>query len=292
MDFADLTTEPGTYGPRVVLRSSWQPWMAEYMRDHNVIEIELNTAKGWPASEPTFLQELPWLVSCTIIGIGQPVGSVASIHMLHHLRELKELSYSMTPINFDSFPQLERCSLEWRRGSNSLFRRSALVDLFVNRYSGHDSSVFSNLEKLQDLAIYNSPLRDLAGLSKLTRLRELRLVNLRKIHALSGITHLTNLRSLRLSGCKALDHIEEISSLTGLEALDIADCGDIASLAPVACLSHLRSLTFNGTNIIDGDLAPLMGLPMLRYLVFNNRRHYSHARRDFAAKLASSGPST
>ena len=67
-----------------------------------------------------------------------------------------------------------------------------------------------------------------------------------------------------------------------LGSLGLDNMGDIQSLKPLAQLSQLHRVTFvESTNILDGDLSPLVGLPSLELVSFQNRRHYSHRREAF-----------
>ena len=75
--------------------------------------------------------------------------------------------------------------------------------------------------------------------------------------------------------------IDEIGRLTRLMRLFLNNIGPLASLAPLDQLTNLEWMTFDGsTNILDGDLSPLTRLPHLSRVAFQNRRHYSHTRKE------------
>jgi hypothetical protein len=40
-------------------------------------------------------------------------------------------------------------------------------------------------------------------------------------------------------------------------------------------------LIFYDTNIVDGDLSPLLGLPNLEFTAFTNKKHYNHKSDEF-----------
>jgi Leucine-rich repeat (LRR) protein len=230
---------------------------------------------------PFFLAQLPWLQGFCIQGVAGDAASIEPIHNLHLLRELKDLTYNRTPIRFDCFPQLERCSIEWRSGSSSIFKRISLKQLFINCYTGKSSGVFSPLVSLEELTLYNSSLHDLEGFRTLTKLKTLAIANFRSLRSLSGIEGLTNLESLKVTGCR-IQSIEEIAGLCNLKRLHLNNCHEIASLAPICRLSKLENLDFiESTNVKDGDLGPIAELPSLKKVIFQNRRHYSHNREDF-----------
>jgi hypothetical protein len=68
-------------------------------------------------------------------------------------------------------------------------------------------------------------------------------------------------------------------TLTALKKLHLNNGGAIASLKPLLNLDGLESVMFyESTNIVDGDLSPLLRQKNLARISFQNRRHYSHQR--------------
>jgi len=275
-----LRLEDGEYGRRAVAISAWSPEMTEYLLRNDVVELELNHAKGWRGNDLSFLAALPKLASFTIIDLG--IASVEPIHSLHDLRTLGVTTYCKTEIRFSAFPRLTKCVLEWRPKATSLFDCSLLTSLFLNRYNGKDTASFANLAKLEWLGILNAPIENINGLSNLRNMRYLRLGNLRKLTSLAGIESLSNLERLDLQTCRAIGSIREVAFLSKLQQFHLSDDGDIASLEPLRTLTHLTTVTFaESTNIIDGDLSPLFLNKNLSRVSFQNRRHYSHRREEF-----------
>jgi Leucine-rich repeat (LRR) protein len=128
----------------------------------------------------------------------------------------------------------------------------------------------------------NAPVKGLQGLSDLKELRSLRLANLKRLTSLTGIEGLANLEELEIHTCRAVGSIEEVSSLLRLQKLFLNNDGDIESLSPLKKLHLLEAMTFSeSTNILDGDLTPLLRQKHLARISFQNRRHYSHKREEF-----------
>ena len=89
---------------------------------------------------------------------------------------------------------------------------------------------------------------------------------------------MTNLEELEIHACRRIRSIDEIGCLT----LHLNNDGDIESIKPLAKLGGLESMSFyESTNIIDGDLSPLLNQKNLSRVSFKNRRHYSHQREEF-----------
>ncbi len=77
-----------------------------------------------------------------------------------------------------------------------------------------------------------------------------------------------------------------LASLVKLRTLDLNNDGEIASLKPLDKLIRLERVTFyETTNILDGDLSPIISKNLSR-VAFKNRRHYSHTREEFGASYS------
>jgi hypothetical protein len=271
--------EDGEYGRRAVVRSAWSDNVAAYLLSSGIAELELNDGKGWQGGDLGFLTSFPHLKAFTIIDL--KIASVMPIHFLHDLAALEVITYCKTEIKFSAFPQLEKCGLEWRPKAESLFGCSTLKNLFLNNYDGTHVDRFAGLTHLESLTILNAPVETLHGLRNLKRLRYLRLGNLKKLKSLAGIEGLINLEELEIHTCRAIDSIDAIGSLRRLKKLRLIDDGKIQSLKPLEKLDALEQVLFyESTNIVDGDLSPLMQKKLSR-ISFQNRRHYSHRREDF-----------
>lgn len=276
----NIQFEDGRYGKRAVIAPDWSADMLRLMGDNDVVEFELNDGKGWRGKDLSFLEQLPHLRSLKILDLAMP--SVAPIHCLHELCELEVITYCRTEIRFSEFPRLEHCALEWRPKASSLFDCTTLKTLFVDRYKGKNVDSFGRLVNLESLAILNGPVEDLHGLSTLKRLRSLRLAGLRRLKSLAGIEKLAGLEELDVHTCRAIRSIEEVGSLSRLGKFYLNNCGEIESLKPLGGLSKLESVIFyESTNILDGDLSPLLRQKRLSRVAFQNRRHYSHRREEF-----------
>jgi len=263
-----------------VLNSNWSEALIGYLVSNEVVELELNQAKGWKGEDLSFLAALPDLKVFEIFDFN--IRNIEPIHYLHKLRKLGVTSYCSTKIHFSAFSELESCALEWRAKATSLFECATLKELFINRYSGKDTAPFATLVNLESLAILNAPVENLHGLSGLKKLRSLRLASLKRLVSLEGIGGLANLEELEIHTCRAIHSINEIGSLLRLKKLNLNNDGDIESLKPLENLSGLETVVFyESTNIVDGDLSPLLRQRNLARVSFQNRRHYSHRREDF-----------
>lgn len=282
-----IVFEIGDFGTRAVVKSAWRENYTSLLLDKNVSELELNHAKGWHGSNVDFLQYLPDLISFTIIDFNAMLKSIKAVHCLEKLKVLNISTYCKTPIDFNFFPVLEKCGFEWRKGSESLFSRISLVKLFLNSYNKNDSNVFSPLTNLTDLAILNAPLKELLGLASLRHLVRFRIGNLNKLTSLQGIGGLSKLEELKIQRCRRIQSISEILNLYNLKRFLLLDSGDIESIKGIENLTKLETFLFyESTNIVDGDLSPLLKLKKLSNIAFQSRKHYTPSREDFKSKYS------
>jgi hypothetical protein len=272
--------ENSGYGTKMVLAGSWEDGYVDTVRTCHVSDLELNYARGWKRSDLSFLQALIGLEAIRIVD--RLLDDISPLHSLVNLHFMSIHTYCRTHLDFSCFPKLEKCFLEWRRGAESVFECLSLKWLYLNCFKGKDSHAFTKLVNLERLIIGNGPLPDVRGLAALSNLRHLALYNLRNLSSLEGIEQLSSLRHLEVRGCRRIRNIDLVTQMSGLEVLDISNCGEIESLRPITGLPNLVHVDFiQDTNILDGDLSPLLTLPKLGDLGFRNRRHYSHKRQDF-----------
>lgn len=89
----------------------------------------------------------------------------------------------------------------------------------------------------------------------------------------------TNQRSLLLS--------DELLSLKKLSVLCLNNCGAISDLSFLKYFPKLIDFRFVDTNILDGNLTPIIEHPTIRTVGFLNKRHYNLKDDQVDCKLAS-----
>ena len=273
--------EEGTYGTRAVLVAPWSSESAALLKSRPFFELHINNALGWKGESLDFLYSMGHLHSLKILDFSLP--SIEPVHALHDLRELSIGTYCMTELRFQEFPLLETCGIEWRPKAKSISHSTGLKSLFVNRYKGRDLSLFSELKNLEVLTILNAPLSSVSELIAFPKLRRLRFGGLRCLKSLDGLQHLTSLVELNINTCRKITSIDEIASLRQLKMLHFSNNGSIQSISPVNALENLETFIFTeSTNVVDGDLSPLLMMPRLKDVSFQDRSHYSHKRAGFS----------
>ncbi len=256
------------------------------MLAHGIKELNVNYARGFTGTSLDFLKQLPFLEGLLLLVYHIP--NTSAVRSLHNLRSFINGCRDKTPLDFDQFPHLEKCGINWRKGSESLFRCSTLKWLNISNLADKTTEDFVRLTNLNLLEVtYGPQVKNLAGLDSLKSLKTLGLYWLRHLTTLADIGTLTELEVLDIQTCTKLTSLEDVGSLTGLKFLNVVSCGEIASLKPIASLPILQRIGFIGTNILDGDLSVLANSASLKNYIFNYRRHYSHRREELLQKQSS-----
>lgn len=276
---ADWVIEDGVFGRRMVMTSGWSSGALSAAKRAGVRELELNYAKGWTDHDYAFLSQLSGLDALEITDWNAT--DVTPIHEVSGLRRLKVFTYCKTAIDFSRFPNLGDCSMEWRATAQSIFVHTGVKKLFINKYPGKDLTAFEGMN-LDSLSLASPRIERLDGVASLNALTFLGLYVARRLSSLEGLEGIPGLAGLQVNDCPKVRDISVLADLRDLEELHLCNDGEIESLMPLAGLKALRVFLFyESTNIRDGDLSVLKGLPKLEHVVFMERPHYSHRPGDF-----------
>jgi hypothetical protein len=274
----------GKYGLRMSLFAPWSVSIETTIKAKNIVELELNYAKGWKAGTPlSFLKTIPHLLGFQIID--HQIEDVLEVHSLRNLIGLDINTDCYTEIDFSCFPQLEEVAIEWREGASSLYDCTTLKHVFINNCSAKSLEVFRKLGRLEYLSLKSPRLEMIGKAPTLRSLSFLGIYNAGKLSSLAGVEQFPNLEMLEIERCRKILDITPVASLRRLRRLMIANCGEIESLKPVEELKELREVFFHeSTNVRDGDLMVLKALPYLEDVSFQERRHYNCRRDDLPAR--------
>jgi hypothetical protein len=149
------------------------------------------------------------------------------------------------------------------------------------------SSLASN-RRLERLDIVRSTITSLNGIETLEDLRVLDIAYMPKLESLDALMKCKELglRSLSIERAKNIKSYKPIASPTRLKDLRLSRCAAMQSVKWTKGMNWLEHFAFVETNVIDGDLDPLLKLERLRYIGTEDKRHYNHKMHDFIEMLA------
>ncbi len=148
-----------------------------------------------------------------------------------------------------------------------------------------ESKSFSDIpysKSLCELEInYANPI-SLSGLERFEGLSSLQLYYCNKLQTLNGLDIPNQkIKLLALHNAKNITNYEILSYFENIEILRLCNCGCISDISFILKMKYLKSFSFVGTNIVSGDLEPLLlHNPKLEYVGFSNKRHYSHKLKE------------
>ncbi|EYE87140.1 hypothetical protein Q428_15030 [Fervidicella metallireducens AeB] len=208
---------------------------------------------------------------------------------LYNLNNLKALHSDnlftkgfRSELNLKEFSKLELLSIgNWNKNIKGLNECRSLKSLRLWKYKpeSRDLQELSRLNDLEVLVLTQSVLTSLKGCGELMKLQCLQLYYIKSLERIDELERISNsLKNLRIEHCKNIKNHEYVTCLKNLVLLDFSECGEIPSINFIKEMGNLKTFTFVGTNIIDGDLSPCIGLG---YVGFLDKKHYSHKFNDF-----------
>lgn len=151
----------------------------------------------------------------------------------------------------------------------------------------HDFLNLPSAPKLKMLFINFTNAETILGIEKYPRLESLELNHVSKLKTIAGLDKLTELTSLHIFNASKVTDFSEIKKSAKIESLKICDSGCIENLDFIASLKNLKDFSFGGSNVVEGNLYPLLdeNLP-LKWCGFDNRRHYTHKMEEVNSALS------
>lgn len=256
-----------------VLTEAWREAYLEVLRSEDVVGIRLSESAGWPVQDPGFLSRLPALRSIEIYA-----WSLKDLSALYEQPQVEVLNLQcqFKRLDFARFRYLRDLGLRWRPGAETLFQCPGIEYLNVDGFPYEDLQHLRKLERLSVLLLQSRKLRCLSGIERCRRLSRLDLAFCTTLDDISDLSGLPNLEEVALVSCRKVSDISALGDITGLRKLLLEQCGEIDTIKPLAGCRGLEEVLLVGTSVRDGDLTPLLNLPMLRNVAVARKRHHSH----------------
>lgn len=208
---------------------------------------------------------------------------ILNYYGLSYLEKLKVLLLPELKgiVDLNNNQYIEELSIEMNREILGLNKLKNLKTLRLWKYKPKSKNLteLKDLKSIENLKISQSTIQSLNGCEELDKLKSLELSYLSKLESIEEINRINNsLKTLEFVSCKKIKDHECVECLSNLEVLAFNECGEIGSISFIKNMSNLESFVFMGTNIVDGDLSPCIGI---KYVAFQDKKHYSHKYREF-----------
>ena len=126
-----------------------------------------------------------------------------------------------------------------------------------------------------------SNVRSFKGISKLGPIKRLELHYCTKLERDDGLSELKDeIEWLHINQSKKFFPSEDIRSLKKLKVLCLNYCAPLENLTFLSAFPELVDFRFVGTDVLDGNLAPLFEHPTLLNAGFLNKRHFNRTEKE------------
>ena len=197
--------------------------------------------------------------------------------------QLLVLGKERVPVDFSAFPHLLELSTDWKP-SDVLPKANCDLErlsLWGFKPKSRDLQSLPAYKNLTYLKLTQGSVEALDGVEKYGSLVEAEFAYLRQLKKLAAIGS-CGVETLDFEACRKIEDFVSLAKCPRLKLLRYTNCGSLPSLAPLKDFKALENFRFVTTNILDGDMSPLLELKSAGFLM---KRHYSHTPEQIAAAI-------
>lgn len=160
--------------------------------------------------------------------------------------------------------------------------------LWASRFKSQSASLddFPAAKGVEYLHLTRANLQSFAGLSRFPQIKRLEAHDCRKLACDGGLSDVRNsLQWLHIHQAKKFVPGNELLSLVNLRVLCLNSCGPLPNLDFLQQFPQLVDFRFVDTNVLSGDLTPIVEHPTLCSVGFLNKRHYNLSEQEIDEHL-------
>jgi hypothetical protein len=248
--------------------------------------IHISSMGAFKAANVEFLKDYSDVTS-VLVSEGEGI-DLQGLGYLSKLRHLGLANYT-TPVSLSQFEELCSFAGDWSPGLNLGAGCKKLVLLTLFKYKSNDFSDIPVTTSVTKLELVQATMTSLNGVDAHTHIQNLRIERCPKLTSIGAVVGLNDgkLESLVFSRCRKIADIEKLGEMTNITRLVIEFCGSIGSLDFLEGCKNLSGFGCYETNVLSGDLNPLLRLPNLTFAGTGNKRHYSPTESELNQLLKS-----
>lgn len=239
--------------------------------------IHISSLGAYKSDNVEFLREHPEVVTVFVSD-----GKGIDLHGLTYLTNLEHLTLGHydAPIDLTCFPRLKTFSGEWSAGLGLGDACKSLRSLTLSKYKAPDLETFPCIRSISELELIQPSIASLAGIERHTHIKKLQFFRCLQLTSIGAIAGLKNgdVDYIAFRQCKKIMDIESLGELSRVKNLTLETCGAVRSLDFLLGCQKLEGVGFFETDVLDGDLSPLLQLPRLSFVGMSEKRHFSHTR--------------
>lgn len=192
-------------------------------------------------------------------------------------------------VNCEKYLKLRSLGQIWNQKMTFASSHPQLHRLSLFKYcpkSNKDIDELPVAPNLKVLALLRSCIKTLDRIDKYGHLEKLVITFGKYLTAVGSLAHCHHLKIFELDGCKNINDLQEtLSKCSRLERLVLMKVSALENIQFVERMPNLKWLNLMDTNVVDGDMSPLLRHPSLEYAVFTSKKHFSHTEAQVRAAL-------
>jgi hypothetical protein len=178
------------------------------------------------------------------------------------------------------------CDYKDNRVTEVDFNKVEYAMTFYFKHKGLSFDPLPKSDKLLYLEMNWAIFKDLSGIERFANVKRLELHYCLKLENDKGISGVKDsLEFLHINQSKKYIPTHELFELKNLKVLCLNVCAPLKNLRFLNKFPKLIDFRFVDTNVLDGDLTPIIDHPTIRTVGFLNKRHYNMTVKDLNAKL-------
>jgi protein phosphatase 1 regulatory subunit 7 len=238
--------------------------------------VQINGLDAYGKKDIDFIKEFSF-IEALHVNVVPPV-DFSAIYYMPNLKELT-LSYDYDKkLEFSRLPKLESFWAIWGK-KLELKANETLRRLTLYHYKKNDFTELSGLHNLELIELRQSTVKSFKGIEGLQHLNTFDSYALTKLADISVLSDIKDsLKYLILDNCKKMQNIDNIAEkLENVITLHLNNGSDLKDIRFITKMKSLKKFVFLDTNVVDGDMSPLIGLD---YAAFTSKKHFSHTFRE------------
>jgi hypothetical protein len=198
------------------------------------------------------------------------------------------MDWRYNTIWFDQIEQnnIFHCNYKDKRATTTDFDTVEYAMTFYFKHKGLSFDPLPKSDKILYLEMNWANFKDLSGIGRFNNLKRLELHYCLKLENDKNISLLKDsLEFLHINQSKKFIPSTELFELKNLKVLCLNVCAPLDNLKFLNKFPRLIDFRFVDTNILDGDLSPIIEHPTIRTAGFLNKRHYNFTDKELKAAL-------
>jgi predicted XRE-type DNA-binding protein len=131
-------------------------------------------------------------------------------------------------------------------------------------------------DNLESIDFRQTSIETLHGIERYPKLKKISIYSARKLRDIAQLAALENLEEVELEKCRHVVQGADWSKLHGMRKMRYMECAPLPDLQFIRSMPELRSLVIMDTNVLDGNMNPVLEHPRLEHFACTAYRHFTH----------------